>query len=214
MVKSREEKKAYEKDYKIKNKDKIKAYNKEYYLEHKDKVKAQAREYYLEHKDKVKVRRKDYIANNRQKLNDHFKKRFSEDITFKLKQCNRNRIRAAMRNLDKGMKERKRNSSQELLGCTYSELKMHLQSQLPDGEDLQNYSIDHIIPCAAYDLTKEQDMRRCFHYLNTQPMKRAENSAKGAKLPPPDVLDEMIDLWPASWPLKYSSVTLKLKWNL
>lgn len=199
MVKSREE---INRDYYLKNKEKrlaqMKAYNKEYYLEHKDKVKA------------IK---KDWRVANRQKVNDYKKKRRREDITTKLAHYNRNRIRSAMLRITKGGKETKRNSSQELLGCTYSELKTHLQSQLPDGEDLQNYSIDHIIPCAAYDLTKEEDMRRCFNYLNMQPLSKSANSAKGAKLPPSDVLDQMIDLWPTNWPLPFSRVTLKLKWR-
>ncbi len=32
------------------------------------------------------------------------------------------------------------------------------------------WHIDHIIPCDSFDLTKEEEQRRCFHYSNLQPL--------------------------------------------
>ena len=41
--------------------------------------------------------------------------------------------------------------------------------------------IDHIIPCAAFDLTKPENQKKCFHYSNTQPLWAKDNLRKGDK---------------------------------
>ena len=45
-------------------------------------------------------------------------------------------------------------------------------------------AIDHRRPCASFDLTKEEDIKMCFHYTNLQPLWGAENLRKGAKFDP------------------------------
>ena len=40
--------------------------------------------------------------------------------------------------------------------------------------------VDHIIPCAAFNLLKTQEQRRCFNYRNLQPLYKKENLEKGA----------------------------------
>ena len=70
----------------------------------------------------------------------------------------------------------------ELIGCTPSELRLHLERQLLPGMTWQNHGqwhIDHIIPCAQFDLTDPEARRRCFHFSNLQPLWAAENIRKG-----------------------------------
>ena len=42
--------------------------------------------------------------------------------------------------------------------------------------------IDHIIPCSSFDLTKEEEQRKCFHYSNLQPLWARDNIIKGNKI--------------------------------
>jgi len=63
-------------------------------------------------------------------------------------------------------------------GCTIEELRAHLQSTFTDGMSWENYGsqpdgtmrdvwhIDHIIPCAAFDLQDDFEAKACFHYTN------------------------------------------------
>jgi Prasinovirus endonuclease VII len=82
----------------------------------------------------------------------------------------------------------KSGSAIRLLGCTIESFKLYLESRFEVDMSWQNYgkgigfwNIDHIIPCALFDLTKSDHQRRCFHFSNLQPMWSVENSAKGAK---------------------------------
>ena len=55
---------------------------------------------------------------------------------------------------------------------------------------LKGWHIDHIIPCAAFDLTKEEEQKKCFHYSNLQPLWWIDNLKKSNKMegePPPSI---------------------------
>jgi len=72
----------------------------------------------------------------------------------------------------------------DLLGCTVEELRAHLEKQFKRGMSWSNYGrwhIDHIRPCASFDLTDPEQQRICFHYSNLQPLWAEENMRKGAK---------------------------------
>jgi hypothetical protein len=48
-------------------------------------------------------------------------------------------------------------------------------------ENQGEWHIDHILPCASFDLTKEEEQRKCFHYTNLQPLWAKDNMIKGSK---------------------------------
>ena len=75
----------------------------------------------------------------------------------------------------------------ELLGCSIEELKQHIEAQFAEGMIWDNYGkdgwhIDHIKPCASFDLTDPEQQRQCLHYTNLQPLFAEDNLSKGAKL--------------------------------
>lgn len=77
-------------------------------------------------------------------------------------------------------------ASFELIGCTVTELRQHLEDQFTNGMDWDNYGrngwhIDHIRPCASFDLSDPYQQRQCFHYSNLQPLWEADNIRKGGK---------------------------------
>ena len=41
--------------------------------------------------------------------------------------------------------------------------------------------IDHIKPCAKFDLTKKEEQEKCFHYTNLQPLWAIDNMMKSNK---------------------------------
>ncbi len=107
--------------------------------------------------------------------NIYEQKRKLNDIDYKLKSNLRSRLSKALKyNWKSGR-------TIELLGCTIKELKKHLESQFIYGMNWDNYGawhIDHRIPCALFDLSKESEQRKCFNFSNLQPLWAIENIRK------------------------------------
>lgn len=70
-----------------------------------------------------------------------------------------------------------------LLDCSVPHFLMYLAQQFLPGMRSDNHGeweIDHIRPCALFDLTDPEQQRLCFHHTNLQPLWAAENRSKGA----------------------------------
>jgi len=50
-----------------------------------------------------------------------------------------------------------------------------------NGKGMKEWHIDHSQPCCKFDLSKESEQRKCFHYSNLQPLFATENLVKGGK---------------------------------
>ena len=101
------------------------------------------------------------------------------------------KIAANMRSRIRGLliraSTRKKNHTHELIGCSWYDLKMHLESLFLEGMSWENYGIngwhiDHIIPCNFFDLTKEDEQLKCFHFTNLQPLWAIDNILKRDKI--------------------------------
>lgn len=97
------------------------------------------------------------------------------------------RIWAAMRGITKTSR------TLELLGCSIEEFKAHLEAQFESGMTWQNHGayrvggppkwhIDHIVPCAAFNLTDPENQRKCFHWTNCRPLWADQNHRKCDKI--------------------------------
>jgi len=72
-----------------------------------------------------------------------------------------------------------------LMGCSRDFLKEYIEKQFTDGMSWDNYGkwhVDHILPCASFDLKLESDQKKCFNYKNLQPLWAKDNLKKGAKI--------------------------------
>jgi hypothetical protein len=93
----------------------------------------------------------------------------------------RNRIRTALNGNGKSA------STEDLIGCSFDQLRDHLEKQFLPGMTWSNnttngWHVDHVRPCASFDLTDPVQQRQCFHYSNLRPMWAAENRSKGKKV--------------------------------
>lgn len=80
--------------------------------------------------------------------------------------------------------EKKHGNTMELTGCSKDDLYSHLESKFTEGMTWENYGkwhIDHIKPCASYNLTDIEEQKKCFHWTNLQPLWAIDNMRKGAK---------------------------------
>ena len=137
---------------------------------------------YYENKQHYKEYMKKYIKTEKFKnyLKEYRKKRYQNDIGFRILTNIRTRTYLAIKN-NSGIKSFKTIS---ILGCNIEELKQHLEEQFEENMSWENYGnwhIDHILPCAKFDLTNLEQQKKCFHYTNLQPLWAKENQIKNRK---------------------------------
>jgi hypothetical protein len=112
--------------------------------------------------------------------NNYHKIRINSDPIYKIKHGLRARLHSALKTITKS------NNTLGLLGCSIKELRVHLESKFAEGMSWENYGlhgwhIDHIRPCASFNLSTHKDQEVCFHYSNLQPLWAADNLRKGDK---------------------------------
>lgn len=176
-------KRAIYKKYYKKNKEKLSQYSKIYYKKNREKHNATHNKWRKANPEKTrniaKRCRRKRILNGKTRI--YKKNRYHNDLKFRLLTNLRTRLRAALK--AQGIK--KTTSTMKLCGCSLEKLKQHLESQFTEGMSWDNkgdWHVDHIKPCAAFDLTDPEEQKKCFHYTNLQPLWALDNMRKGAKL--------------------------------
>ncbi len=122
-----------------------------------------------------------YYWKNKALIHARQKARRANDVAYRLKCRLKGRIRSAVKRAS-GLKAKK---SMDLLGCTMPDFLIYIESKFDVGMSWQNYGlweIDHIMPCALFDLSKPEHQKRCFHFSNLQPLWRNENRRKCDKM--------------------------------
>lgn len=161
--------------------------NQKNYINHKDTWDERTKIY--NKTDSNKKYRREWAKNKYDNNEEHRKKcikyaienerfKLNNDIMFKLKHTLRSRIRKAIKS------QKKSDSLFNLIGCTISYIKQHLENQFTEGMTWENHGtwhIDHIKPCCSFDLTTEEEQKKCFHYTNLQPLWGKDNLSKGGK---------------------------------
>lgn len=142
----------------------------------------QCHKYYIKHKKEIQIRHKNYNASpkRKQQVRDYIRNKRKNNIHFKIKDNLRRRINYAISS------GKKNDHTIKLLGCSIEYFKMHIESLWSDGMSWENYGmfgwhLDHIIPCANFDLSNPAEQNKCFHYTNIQPLWAKDNWSKGAR---------------------------------
>ena len=151
------------------------------YVENKQYINERNMNYYNNNKEEHNTRTKNHYYNNKEYyvnynkvnrviINKKKNNKYHNDINFKLRTNISNRILSAI--LDSS--HVKSSSTISLLGCSLEKCKYSIEIQFLPEMSWENHGeiweIDHILPCASFDLTLEDEQKKCFHYSNLQPL--------------------------------------------
>lgn len=194
----------YNHNWKRENRGRVKEYNKQYREENNHWILPQQRKYKVLNKAKCEAKSHEWWLKNRHIkneknrifMNEYYKTPEGKAYTKKYREIKKDDPKWLLRkNLADRIREAvksqygdKAHKSMELLGCTIEHVRDHLESQFTEGMTWYNmgrggWHIDHIIPCAFFDLTKPSHQKVCFNWQNLQPLWEKDNCAKGDKIP-------------------------------
>lgn len=133
--------------------------------------------------DKVHKSKRDWVKRNPEKDAESRKKWYHKEGAAQKRLRLLKALRVRVLRAIKGNK--KVATTLSLVGCSVERLCEHLESQFRSGMVWENrgtvWHIDHIKPCAKFDLTDPEQQKKCFHYTNLQPLFAEENFKKGAR---------------------------------
>lgn len=153
---------------------------KEYRKQNKEKSKDYSITYRQNNKERKAQIDKKYRERNRDTLRVKKLTKRKTDPLYSAAHKARSMLHTALKR--KGIKKGEPTST--ILGCSFSDLKKHLESKFSDGmswEAKGEWHIDHIIPLAS--AKTPEDVIKLNHYSNLQPLWAKENLRKGAKMP-------------------------------
>lgn len=154
-----------------------------------EKVKAHGRRHRLKHLEQERQRNRRFAKSNRSLANARWKRWYhskgrnqrKNDYTLKIKRRLHRRLSDVLRRA--GIKKTDRIIP--LLGCSIASFIVYIESRFEVGMSWDNYGkweIDHILPCALFDLSNPEHRRRCFHFSNLQPLWAVVNRRKGKRI--------------------------------
>lgn len=135
--------------------------------------------YNLIWRDKNRERMNASAKRWREKNPGYLRRLYKKSVSYRLGVLLRNRMRRAI------APHKKNFPTFILSGCSICKLRNYLEQRFQPGMTWENYGpvwhIDHIRPCASFDLSDPLQQRECFHFSNLQPLFAKENLSKGAK---------------------------------
>lgn len=135
--------------------------------------------------------RKEYYRNNKTAVNKQVTQyqveKMKRDPLYKLERRLRCRIYHAL--IAQGQTKTQR--THKYLGCTSQFFQEWIEYQLYDGMTMDNYGkfwhVDHVTPCASFDLSDPEQLDKCFNWKNLRPYKAEKNLIKNDKIDPKEV---------------------------
>lgn len=190
----------YAKEYRRKNKDRIDKYNnenaerissyrksdrrkevtKKYRDKNKEKLRIKKKEWENKNRDKINIRQKAWREKNIEKISKKrslYIKNRKKDPLYKLICTIGSSIKISI--IRNGFS--KKSKTPEILGCTFEEFKIHIESKFDENMNWVNHGeywhLDHIIPISW--AKTEEEVYKLNHYTNFQPLHKKENQSKG-----------------------------------
>jgi hypothetical protein len=138
-------------------------------------------EYTKNNKEKVKKRHSIYYAKNKDVIHQKRRKYYQNHPDKKIALYCRKRVA----DLFKSGRD-----FPNLIGCDTEFLYNWFTFLLVDNPTMtmENHGtywhIDHVIPCAKWDMYDEEQKKKCFHWTNLAPLEASENISKSNKIIP------------------------------
>lgn len=168
------------KKWRADNPEKVKEIHKENRVKNRDRRIQNTKDWRDRNAEHVKAYAKKYGTEKAHVIRANMNRRYKEDDLFALRMRLRSRTLIAFR--QKGYS--KDTKTADTLGCTWEELKAHIEGKFVDGmcwEKFEDIEIDHIIPVSSAK-TKEE-LIALFNFKNLQPLWWWDNRLKGDKMP-------------------------------
>ena len=162
-------------------KDKNKESQRRYKINNSDKRNEYIKKWRQDNKEDIKLKKSIYYKNNKEKIIEQVglyqKERMKTDSLYKLTRGIRSLILVSFKNQFTEKSKR----TQEILGCTYEEFKIYLESQFDENMNWENqgsyWHMDHIKPISL--ATSKDEVYELNHYTNFQPLYCKDNLSKG-----------------------------------
>ena len=115
------------------------------------------------------------LEERKQLRNKRRRERYKSNIHFRMSVVLRQRAKNAI------LGRHKKTSALKLVGCTLQFLKNWIEYQFTEGMTWDNFGewqLDHVKPCAMFDLSDISNQLECFNWKNVRPMWAKENAKK------------------------------------
>ena len=173
----------YTRKWRQRNAERILLYNRKWATANREHLRAYVRRRRKESNEEICAADRRYRSANLERVRvkewRSKRRRLKNNPSFRLAHYLGNRMRKTMHGA-KGAK------MIAILGCSITDFWIYLESKFEPGMTRENYGkvwhVDHIMPCAIFDLTKLEHQKRCFHFSNLQPLFAKENRAKHTKI--------------------------------
>lgn len=157
-------------------KDCINLYAAEYRKKNKEIIQVKLKEWSTKNKEWSKQ----YRLENKDHINKLSREKYAIDMNYKIKKIIRSRF-------TKTVKEHKKYSKiLNFLGVPLEYFKKWISFQFDNKMNWSNHGtywdFDHIIPCASYDFSKQENVEKCFVWFNIRPLEKKENNSKSCKV--------------------------------
>lgn len=144
---------------------------KKYYYKNQDKCCERSRDWYDKNRDTRLRKHTKYIRNKRH-----------TNTEFKLYSNIQSRIYTALKKDTLA----KQTSTIDIIGCSIKFYKTWLEFQFDEKMNWNNHGdywhIDHVKPCASFNLLNGAEVKECFNWQNVRPLEKSRNLSKNSKI--------------------------------
>lgn len=182
----------YQREYRKRNKDRFNQNNRKNYdsekaaiawkkfvEKHGDKLKAK-RKQAAEIRKQTKVCKRKFLTESerREYRRTYSNQRYHADPQYRIASRLRTRLNEILKNRNQQKSKTLKIDKQGIVAWVESKF----QPGMTWSNHGKEWHLDHILPCAEFDLTDPKQVEQCFGYLNLQPLWKRDNILKSDKI--------------------------------